>query len=406
MQPARLLLTMLRTIVNKFTSLSLIFFILIMAACSRNKLSSWNGGYPTLQPFNNVQKWLVLKCAFSDDSSSRSVPADLNPAIPNLDAFINDFLTLGGVGTGNVIDYYREITYGSLSLQTRVFGWYNAPYASTNKLSRTQRIEQCASTAPDSDGIDFSTYDGIVIVTNKGQDGGAAGVGKIPLNIKGSTYQMGAVVFDSSSLFTAFAAHEMGHGFGLQHSFDTTSNKCGQAGAGEYCDPFDIMSALITQQFSSPNYPPEGLGLSNGPGSGPGMNLPNLLQLNAVPIFHLANYAVGDPLQTIQINALSMAQPGSLLGIKIFNPANPNDIFTVEYRQTTGWDTGLAGNVVLIHEYLIGSSPYSILQRGPISGGWGKGGLYVNRDKRIIISVKNVDSASGTATINVNSFSN
>ena len=48
------------------------------------------------------------------------------------------------------------------------------------------------------------------------------------------------------------------------------------------------------------------------------------------------------------------------LAVKIVG-SNPNDIYTVEYRQADGWDQGLVVNSVFIHEYKVGASPYSFL---------------------------------------------
>lgn len=63
-------------------------------------------------------------------------------------------LTLGGVGTGNILDYYRDASYGGFDLETTVRGWYDAPFASNNTLDRYDRIQQCANAVPDSEGIE------------------------------------------------------------------------------------------------------------------------------------------------------------------------------------------------------------------------------------------------------------
>ena len=238
------------------------------------------------------------------------------------------------------------------------------------------------------------------MVTNKPQDGGAGLTGRGTLTIKGQNYDLGAVVFDSGSLFTAFAAHEMGHGFGLPHSYDNTNRICAVGAApGEYCDPFDIMSGMVTQQFLNPNYPSVGIGV--GVGAGPGMNLPNLLHLYAIPETRVAKHLIGSSSETITLTALSNANGPLPLGVQIYSPSLPNEIYTLEYRQATGWDKGLAVNAVLIHKYRVKSVPYSILQEGPSNGGWIAGDRYVNADLGFSVLIERVDTAAGTATVKI-----
>lgn len=369
-------------------------------------LVPWNG-YPTIQPFNQFPHWLILKCTFSDDRTARILPTGLNTAITDLDTYINLFLSLGGVGTGNILDYYRDVSYGGMDIETTVMGWYDAPFATNNTLNRYQRIQEAANAVPDSAGIDFSAYDGIVLVTNKPQDGGAWGVGKQAITIKNNDYQLGLVVFDPYSMYTAFAAHEVGHGLGFQHSFDNSNPPV------EYGDPFDVMSALDTRQFGTPNYPAEAAESGPNVGAGPGLNIPNLLTLGGLPSDRLAIFVVGSEITAFTIAALSHPEVSAPLGIKIVNPAAPNDFITIEYRESDGWDQGFGANTVLIHEFKVGSSPYSFLQRHPPlgdgldTGMWQEGYIWVNRNYpfRNLAFVAKIDPVAHTATINVNSFS-
>ncbi|HYK36955.1 hypothetical protein [Alloacidobacterium sp.] len=214
------------------------------------------------------------------------MPSGLNPAITDLDTYINLFLTIGGVGAGNVYDYYHDVSYGLISFNSSVVvGWVPAPFASNNTLDRQSRVQQCAN-APGAGlgtgGLDPSRFWGIIMVTNKPQDGGACYDGQQPMQIQGKFYNLACVVFDSNSMWTAFAAHEVGHGLGMPHSWD--SSPC------EYCDPYDMMSALNTSQFFLPNFPgircgdfPRG-GESNPHGPKPGGFLsPLRLPANTYP---------------------------------------------------------------------------------------------------------------------------
>jgi hypothetical protein len=153
-------------------------------------------------------------------------------------------------------------------------------------------------------------------------------------------------------LYTAFAAHEFGHGLGLVHSFDDSQQKCGGI-PGEYCDPWDIMSALGTYQFSDPNW--------NWPGQagmgGPGMSTPDLILMDWLPADNIRFYPTrqgGE--QTFTLRALSRPRAGQPMVVIVPIPSRQgaSQFVTVEYRQGDGWDAGFGsspakGAAVLVH---------------------------------------------------------
>ncbi|HYW41727.1 MAG TPA: hypothetical protein VE959_02645 [Bryobacteraceae bacterium] len=382
------------------------------SGCPSSALIPWPG-YSSLQtPSSIVRPWIVLKCTLSDDPSTRSLPGDLNPAITDLDTYIDLFLTIEGAGTGNMIDYYSDVSYGTISLSgSKVYGWYPAPFNGTEpglagSGNRYKRVQLCADAIPASEAaaIGFGAgWWGIIMVTNHRQDGGSCYYGQGSLTIQGKTYNLACVVFDPYSMWTAFAAQEVGHGLGMSHSWD--NSPC------EYCDQFDVMSTLNAWQFFSANYPPEYAetnhqnGLGSG-GSGPGLNLPNLLFLNAVSQSQLATYKIGSAPQQFVVGALSHPFSAGFLGVKIVG-STPDDIFTVEYRQADGWDQGFPSNAVLIHEYKIGASPYSYLQEGPsipcggCSGSWPVNSTWSSAHASVYVS--SIDPLFGTATVTISS---
>jgi len=296
-------------------------------------------GYDHLTNGPTEYRWLVLKCTHSDD---RTVPE-------HLDTLINSFLTPQGSGTGNLADYFRDVSYGAAAMKADVRGWYRAPFSSSGDgLSRGQRIEACVNAIPASEAakIDFGSYWGIIMLTNHLQDSGGVATGKVDWHFQGASYSLAGVTLDPQNMFTAFAAHEVGHGMGLEHSYDII-NSCGNAHPGEYCDQWDVMSAMNTFTFDSANYPT----------AGPGLSVPNLLHFGWIPQSRISSYTLGSRMG-YTLTALSEPNGNAPLAIRI--PQIGFEI-TLEYRRKEGWDAGIPYDAVVVHAYAPGGNAWSFL---------------------------------------------
>lgn len=180
--------------------------------------------------------WAVLLCKFNDDSTE-----------PFTRDYYEDLFTASGVGTQNMVDFFRDVSHGSLDLSdTRVFGWYTLNKKRSEYLgnganpSGRNDLVNWARQAATANGDDLSQYVGVVVCTNVPTDLFGGGIG---------------VVTNNETMYPSLLGQEMGHLYGLDHSRSEGSTE-------DYKDPWDVMSTANAYSATHPRYASIGPGLN------------------------------------------------------------------------------------------------------------------------------------------------
>lgn len=319
------------------------------------------------QPVYGNTPWVVALCKFSDQETEYSKISDyqdflskqfaaLNQQqtkhIPNValqptkyldPAFYRDLFTESGKGKQTLFDYWHDISYGDISLAgTQVYGWYDLPYntATGEQKDWATLQKDCQSKVNATQKIVGDSTRVIYILNT-------AKVTGFNCYTDGS----GVVTLDSLCWTVTTAAHEMGHGYGLDHSYGVPAF-CPTGFTGQYCDPWDIMSANDVYSYTTSD--------TTCGAHGPAMILPFLQSLGWIPSNNVVSYGTGDLMengaQTINIMSLNH-DPTSVLtpvGIEIYYSTDTgngkDDHYTVEFREKTGWDQGFPTGVVLVNK--------------------------------------------------------
>ena len=143
------------------------------------------------------------------------------------------------------------------------------------------------------------------------------------------------IPYGGNGFSVEFVGHESGHTFGLHHSWSANPDT-------EYGDPWDIMSAFLTDSGSSGPYSPVG----------PRLNAATMNRYEWLDESRVIDHVPGRGVlfrgtKTFEIAALHRPDIDLPLMVKVHTP---DRIFTVEFRQKQGWDIGISRDTVLIHE--------------------------------------------------------
>ena len=236
------------------------------------------------------------------------------------------------------VAYWQTVTGGIIDPSgSQLFGWFTMKHSTAELASLTFPADRNVLTewgreAAQANGVDLSKFKQVLTVLNYCADSGAVGV---PGDVVIGTNP------DPQNLDLGFVCHEMGHGFGLEHSWS--------ASAGpdmEYGDGFDLMS-YNTTTFDFPALTDGVIGWATV-----GLNAPNLITLGAALDRIAVPSAPSDYSDQLILNALTqLPRDLSRAYLALQIPQADGSSFTVEARRKAQWDRGLhADNIVVIHQ--------------------------------------------------------
>lgn len=317
--------------------------------------------------------WAIVLCRFSD------VPTTTRPR-----EYYEDLLTRSG--TGGLADYWRAVSHNALDVTgSRVFGWFDMSHASSELAALTfpgdrWKPVQWGVEAAQAHGVSLGAFKSVLIVQNAGRDHGAAGNGILIVHKDPGLCELG------------FIAHEMGHGFGLPHSWSANPDT-------GYGDGWDLMS-FATTTFQFPIVFQGAAGEATV-----GLNARNLEALGALPPGRTWSPPGPDFSAEVLLEPLNQPPIGNR-GVLIASipstatrPARlSGSEFTIEFRRKSGWDQGIPRDAVLVHERRTDGLSY--LQ--PTSGSdFVRGGEFVTPDPAVYVRVNRVDGPMGRASVHV-----
>jgi hypothetical protein len=324
--------------------------------------------------------WAILLCKFNDDESE---PYDRER--------YEELFTTAGSGMLNMVDFFREMSHGTLDLsRSQVFGWYTLEksrneYSGSgiNPQGRTDLITWAREAATKA-GVVLDDYFSVVVCMNVSTDlfGGPYGV----------VCDDGRMTNGMSALSPSILGQEMGHAYGLNHSRTSGS-------LDDYNDPWDVMSTAVWPTMGAH---PHFTDLDERANSifllGPGINAANMESQGWLDLSRV--WTAGDQHHgtTIELRPLHRHDLRGYLAARIGQ-------YLVEFRMPERWDAGIGTPMVLVHTFFDGYSyihPFKDDSRA-----MGVGDIFEDGDAgdplgaMIRIEVAKIDTSNRIATLRI-----
>jgi hypothetical protein len=277
------------------------------------------GADSIVRSVSGTYKWAVILCRFGD-------AINVTPQPPTY--FENEMKFMD--------NYWQELSFDKINLAgSQVFGWYNLPQPRSTYVWGSgvdfDRLTFDCTKAADAD-INFPDYEGVILAFNQDLDCCAYG-GSRTLNMDGVTKPYGITWMPTWGWANAnVMGHETGHGFGLPHSVGPYGPTSGSR--------WDIMSDGYNRQPPDPNF------------GYVGVHTISFYKyfLGWIPD-HRRYLATAGPDQSVYIEPLEQfgGNYGYLMA-QIPIGGSSTKFYTIEARKWIGFDVGLPGEAIIIHE--------------------------------------------------------
>jgi hypothetical protein len=242
-------------------------------------------------------------------------------------------------GSGGLSDYWEATSNGAITLTTsQIHGWFTIPKSAKalHNESSSAFIGDCEAAATKANWTPPSG-EITMVISAPGGIGAGGGRGSHPQLLVGKDDPMSEW------------AHELGHAFGLFHSFsqDLTFHPKDPTGSyyqglpGEYDDRYDTMGSTYTFQHTAPGSP-----YANAPTL---LNAYHMDQLGWVPRSRIKTFgADGSHDENVRIAALGHPEANGNFLLRVPLGPDPYSYYTVEMVSKDGWNAGIDKSRILI----------------------------------------------------------